>query len=332
MAASFDAERLELAGQPVPVGELPATDWGSGAAQYAVSRTSCLAYLPSSDTVESTLVWVDRAGKSQPVTPHRRAYISHRISPDGKRMAAVVWNGARRELWIYGLDRETSTPLTGNGQPLGGSLAWTSDGTRLVYAATIADETRLLWRATDGSGPEEPLIPSPTSQLSGDGGSLSPDGSWLAFVQRHPKTGYDIWRLRIDGDRKPQPFLVTPDRQRQPVISPDGEIISYVSLESGSPQVYVSVSRARTSYPSLHGVVSSQRRRQGFTRTDSPFYCLVCRWKGAILFLRRQGRGRRDPDSPGAPSGKSQGALRAERPLGQPRCRPRRSLRDDAKT
>jgi hypothetical protein len=40
VAASFDAERLELAGQPVPVGELPATNWGSGAAQYAVSRTT----------------------------------------------------------------------------------------------------------------------------------------------------------------------------------------------------------------------------------------------------------------------------------------------------
>src|SRR5262249_17776669 len=161
------------------------------------------------------------------------------ISPDGKRMAAVVWNGSRRELWIYGLERETSTLLTGDGQLTGGSLAWTPDGTRLVYPASIAAETRLLWRAADGSGPEEPLITSQTSLLSPEGGSLSPDGSWLAFVQRHPKTGDDIWRLRIDGDRKPEPFLVTQAGERQPVISPDGRRISSLLRESRSFHGYV---------------------------------------------------------------------------------------------
>ena len=236
VAARLDLERLELAGQPVSVGEPVATNWGSGAGQYAFSRTGGLVYQPSLDTGESTLVWVDRAGASTPVTPHRRAYVAHRISPDGKRIAAVVRNGDKRIIQIYDLERDTSTLLSHVHNARGGSLLWTPDGKRLVYEADSSGVTKLFWTAADASGPEEPLV---TSGFSNRGGSWSLDGLRFAFAENHPNTGFDICLLSIDGDRRSQPIVATPLGETQPAISPDGRLMSYVTADSGNRYVYV---------------------------------------------------------------------------------------------
>jgi eukaryotic-like serine/threonine-protein kinase len=49
--------------------------------------------------------------------------------------------------------------------------------------------------------------------------------------------------LPMDGDRKPQPFLVSSANEEDAVFSPDGRLIAYTSNESGRFEVYV------TSFP-----------------------------------------------------------------------------------
>ena len=54
-----------------------------------------------------------------------------------------------------------------------------------------------------------------------------------------PKTGFDIWALPIDGDRKPFPVIQTKSNERLAQFSPDGKWIAYESDESGRYETYV---------------------------------------------------------------------------------------------
>jgi hypothetical protein len=79
------------------------------------------------------------------------------------------------------------------------------------------------------------LAPSELAQVPG---SWSSDAGTLAFVERHPTTGRDIWMLTM-GDRKREPFLAGMFDETTPRFSPDGRLVAYVSNESGQNEVYV---------------------------------------------------------------------------------------------
>jgi Tol biopolymer transport system component len=58
-------------------------------------------------------------------------------------------------------------------------------------------------------------------------------GRLLLYRSVDPKTGYDIWALPINGDRKPYPVVQTNFDERDAQFSPDGKWIAYQSNESG---------------------------------------------------------------------------------------------------
>jgi eukaryotic-like serine/threonine-protein kinase len=63
----------------------------------------------------------------------------------------------------------------------------------------------------------------------------SPDGKGLVFTGS--EAGGKLWMLRLDGDRKPVPYL--DGLLLQPTFSPDGRWMANVSAESGTHEVYV---------------------------------------------------------------------------------------------
>ena len=69
--------------------------------------------------------------------------------------------------------------------------------------------------------------------------SWSPDGKQLTFTEITPTSGFDIWMLPLEGDRKPRPFLRTPFNESWAQFSPDGHWLAYESDESGGDQIYV---------------------------------------------------------------------------------------------
>ena len=88
----------------------------SGAANYAVSRSGTLVYMPAgavSPTPVTSLVWVDRTGHEEPVKVPMRAYGPPRISPDGTRVAlGIPDQQANIEIWILDLGQERLRRLT----------------------------------------------------------------------------------------------------------------------------------------------------------------------------------------------------------------------------
>ncbi len=87
-AVRFDPVRLEVGGDPVTVERVMMKP--SGAAGYAVSRLGTLVYVPDGavePTPTSSLVWVDRKGREEPLSAPPGAYGPPRVSPDGTHVA-----------------------------------------------------------------------------------------------------------------------------------------------------------------------------------------------------------------------------------------------------
>jgi dipeptidyl aminopeptidase/acylaminoacyl peptidase len=243
MAVLFDLRRLATTGAAVPVVEGVLQSPG-GAAQYSISETGSLVYVPGAtqSVFQNRLVWVSRSGTEQPLAAAPHGYRNPRLSPDG-RLVTVDIQEQSRQVWLFDLSRETLTPLTFEGSA-NGTPAWTPDGKRIVFQSNKEGSAlNLFWLLADGSGGLERLT---TSEYGEAPSSLSPDGQLLAFTELNPRTAWDIWVLRLDDPiassgqvRKAQPFLRTAFSEGAPKFSPDGRWLAYISNESGRYEVYV---------------------------------------------------------------------------------------------
>ena len=101
----------------------------------------------------------------------------------------------------------------------------------------------LFWQRVDGTGEAQRLTESPNAQFPG---SWHPGGRFLAFEERVGPANVDLKVLPMEGSEAsgwrpgtPTVFLNTPSNETEPVFSPDGRWLAYVSDESGSLEVYV---------------------------------------------------------------------------------------------
>ena len=229
MAVTFDLEQLEVTGDPIPILE---GVMQTGAAQLTFSDTGTLVYVPAAPSLleERTLVWVDRQGAIEPLGAPPRPYgsIGVELSPDGQRVA-VAFAG---DTWVYDILRETLTRLTFEG---GITPIWTPDGKRITFHSTRFGTRNMFWKAADGTGAAEQLL---VSEIPQSQSSWSPDGKLLAFTEVNPTTDSDLWVLPFEGERNPEPFLVT-FSETGAVFSPDGHWVAYRSTESGRREIYV---------------------------------------------------------------------------------------------
>jgi serine/threonine protein kinase/Tol biopolymer transport system component len=233
MAQAFNAERLELSGEAVPIAEDLQFNVAQGAAAFAASQNGVLAYRTGNAGEQSRLVWVSRNGAEQPLAAPARAYGDPRLSPDGQRVVVGI-SGSGNQVWLYDLVRATFTRLTFEGNYNNNGM-WTPDGKHLALRSNRLGPMNIFWQPVDGNGGAERLANSEYGQFPN---GFSPDGQLLVFSESHPVTGLDIWVLRL-ADRKAQPFLRTPAEEGGPRFSPDGRWLAYASNESGRREVYV---------------------------------------------------------------------------------------------
>jgi eukaryotic-like serine/threonine-protein kinase len=230
MAAAFDPKSLRV-GTPVVVLRGIAHSSADGDAQFAISRSGDLAYVPGGETRPvSELVWIDRDGKTVPIVPTKRHYGSVAISPDG-RSAAVTIEESTYNIWQLDLERDSMTRVSSGGDDI--DAIWTPDGNRIIWASSRSGPYTLFWRASDNSSAEEPLHGKDANVFSP---ALAPDGRTLLFAEIRKSA--DIWMMPLDT-RKPQLLLGNDFHENFPAVSPDGRWLAYASMESGRPEVYL---------------------------------------------------------------------------------------------
>jgi predicted Ser/Thr protein kinase len=235
----FDLRRLEVRGTPVPLlDDLGATQF-TGGGQFdfsgSLSGPGTFVYAAGKMTSQTwQLAWLDGSGNVQPTSVHG-AYGYPRVSPDGRKLVVLDDHG---DVYMHDLERDTATRLTFAGDS--NLPIWARDGKHILFAKSSYG---IAWMRSDGAGDPYRLLESPNLARPW---SVSPDGRRLAYFERNPETGFDIWTLPLDltdPDRpkagKPELFLRTPANEILPRFSPDGRWIAYRSDETGSVEIYV---------------------------------------------------------------------------------------------
>jgi len=245
MAQAFDVVSLRLKGEAVAVAEPVVQQYAfRGKGDFSVSASGVLAYRVGV-TAPSPLVWIDRYGKQLGTVGEPAFYGAPVLSPDGRRTAVVRFNLESHTIamatWLIDIATGVSTRLTLDPKPNFMPL-WSPGGDQVTFASRQGNVNNLVQTAVNGI---------PAEHLVFEGNTMVMPESWsadLIFYSVYDKsTGYDMWALPLSGDRKPFPILRSEHWESQAQLSPDGQLLSYTSDESGRLEVYV------TSFPSRKG-------------------------------------------------------------------------------
>ncbi len=237
VAHRFDASTLATTGDPISLGEAPAPSGWTGAPVVSASNDGVLARwgigLPN-----TTLQWYDRAGKSVgelPVPAGR--FEGVRLSPNGKRLAAVRRSGAAAtDIWLFDLERPVPSRLT-FGPSTNYFPTWSPDGSRIAFASDRLGPEDIFVKSVNGAAEETIVLKG--GALFKEPTSWSADGKTIVFEQPDPKTGWDLYFVSAEGASPPVPFLHASGLERYGVVSPDGRWIAYYSDEPGRLEQFV---------------------------------------------------------------------------------------------
>jgi Tol biopolymer transport system component len=235
MAQSFDAGRLLLESDPVPVVERVGSFRDGGF--FSASANGILVYRTADN--DAQLSWFDRQGNASGRASEPGGYRDAALSPDGTRAVVSRTNpldSTRADLWLLDLSRGGAAARLTLGPGIAEFPAWSPDSRRIVF--TLGN-SRLRERLASGEGDEHELVQS-TSAGAIRATSWSPDGRYLLYATVGDITA-TRWDLRVlpSASPKPVPFVQTAFDEIEGRFSPDGRWVAYVSNQSGQNEVYV---------------------------------------------------------------------------------------------
>jgi serine/threonine protein kinase/Tol biopolymer transport system component len=237
VAQPFDAKSAKTTGEPVPLADQVGIDT-VGLARFSTSLDGSLAY--RTGEINRRLLWTDRTGRELETVGAPGEYFNPALSPAGDRLAYDFSDprsggGAAGDIWIRDLRRGVNSRFTFSNED-DSCPVWSPDGKRIVFSRDRGTAWDLIEKPADGQGAEAEL-------LKGDGLIFASDWSAAAgaiiYSRQAKDTGFDIWMIPLQGDRKPVLVLQTPFNEMWPKLSPDGRWIAYQSNESGRQEIYV---------------------------------------------------------------------------------------------
>ncbi|MHC4387815.1 MAG: protein kinase domain-containing protein [Planctomycetota bacterium] len=240
LAASFDLERLELSGSPIPVLEDVMTHFVS---YFSLSSEGSLAYVPVvGGVVKNKLVWVNHEGEVDPLPSWIPAsdYEGCRLSADGRWLAVTVWEQGSSDIYIYDLTRNTRRRITFN-EYMDQSPVWVPNGEQLTYSSSRENQApNLSWVVPDGTDAATELL-FENEVYAQFPTSWSHDSRYLAFVDEREETQFDLWILDRENGFQAQPFLQEKYNEKATVFHPNGGWIAYAAdeTEPGRFEIYV---------------------------------------------------------------------------------------------
>jgi Tol biopolymer transport system component len=213
------------------------TDQGS--AYFGASHTGTIIFVRGAPVgAISTLVWVDREGREEPLGAPAMPYNYPRLSPDGRKVGLDV-SGPNRDIYVWDIARRVLERLTTDPAE-DAMMRWSPDGSRIAYANSRDGIPNIYWRPADGSGAEERIRKSP---LLNQPNSFTRDGR-LVLSEQAPGRGRGLMVMTLRPPHDERRLL---DNVVNAEVSPDGHWLAYGSTESGQFEVYV------TSFPEARG-------------------------------------------------------------------------------
>jgi serine/threonine-protein kinase len=232
LIAPFDAERLVLTGEPMPL--LEGVEHTADQAMHLdVAADGSMVYLPAGDydAAVRRIAWFDRSGRQSPVGLEARPYVGAAIAPDGSRIALAIREQGNADIWVASPSRQTMTQLTADATnetlPV-----WSPDGQSILFQSDRAGAD-IYRRDAQGAGQVTRLTPQQSSPLQGPH-SLTPDGRVLLFGLRSGIAAVTPPSTDV------QALVTGTAAMLDPRVSSDGRYLAYQSNESGQFEIYVS--------------------------------------------------------------------------------------------
>ena len=242
MAVAFDLDGLDVKDGAVPIPVVKGVSERAGTAQFSVSTTGSLAYVPGTlEAMEFTLVVVNRRDKTERqlnVPPD--FYNQPRLSPD-ERYAAVDITGNQRpiQIWLYDFAQDQFTQFTYNENGVNRHAVWQGPKRLLYMSSRNGPTTQLFAESVDHGGLEQltrfpptpgvDILPIPYS-LCGNALTVVRSGSESTFeagtlqMGNSPAGGKEAMKrlaLQIAADGAPQ---LSPDCRWVAYASDDGSV------------------------------------------------------------------------------------------------------------
>ena len=238
MVQSFDANNLQLSGEPVAIAERIADKEANpfDYSPFSVSNNGVIAR--QTEAAHTQLVWFDRSGRALGTVDMAGYKVVPKLSPDEKQVALERNDPHTGKLtvWLLQLARGTASRFTPEGEH-SYSPVWSPDGRRVVYAS-LRDGIRNLYQMSSSGALTEELVLKLSQDFSFPT-DWSSDGKFIAYTSESTKTKADLWVLPLEGNRKAFPFLQTEFNEMYGRFSHDGRWMAYTSDESGKWEVYV---------------------------------------------------------------------------------------------
>ena len=238
LSRSFDFDRGELVGDPIPIAEQVGHSSNFYGA-FSVSQNGIIAYASGAPT--SDLAWIDRDGRTLETVSSGRQHVDFRVSPDGRLLAMTEAEAGRSDIYVVDLQRGTRVRVTtsrgGDATPI-----WAPDSRRLVFRSSRQLVHDLFVKDAFDTAPEQSFYTSPFVKYPT---SWSRDGQWIAFHTNREDTRWDMAIAPTSGPVTPRVLLPSEFNERQAQFSPDGAWVAYASDESKRDEVYLQSLRDR---------------------------------------------------------------------------------------
>ena len=124
------------------------------------------------------------------------------VAPGGRR--AAVLN--RSDIWVVDLVRSVPMRFATSSASLP-TTVWSPDGNRIAFISKHDGRDEIHIAGMDGRADPVPTTDDVFTYVS----DWSRDGSYIVFNGMNVETGWDLWILPMNGDRKSAPL---PERDR----------------------------------------------------------------------------------------------------------------------
>ena len=222
----------------------PATGHGQSAEERAKARAAERArgIALGRETGAQLLTLYDRQGKLVATLNERDFYNQPTISPDKTRIAVIKSHPETetQDVWVVDVATGKSIKITNATQAreLSRAPVWSPDGKQLAYVSLRGGTEGLYRKSANGEGAEELLYKHPGFGMNLMGWSL--DNKYLSYFTAD-LTGGILYLLPIEGtgERKPIEAFRSTSTVQGARLSPDSRFLSYMSNQSGRPEMYV---------------------------------------------------------------------------------------------
>ena len=231
IAQRFDADALEVHGDPLVLAERNINMSGLLRSDFTVSASGMLLYQTGGVEDDAQMVWYDRTGKELGVVGPVQPYSSLSLSPDGNRIAASAGT-ASSSVWIHDTTRDVRTRLTAGEDDF--SPVWSRDGRSVAFSSRRRGYPDIYIRDI-ATGAERPAAMSEMDKIAT---GWSPDGTMIFYQATGLPTGTDIRYVTI-ADGKSHSYAATQFQESSATMSPDGKWIAFQSDESGQTEIHV---------------------------------------------------------------------------------------------